>query len=145
MSASPGLDGPVGIPYHRSTLSVIDNNSKGEWLVLRDVYLGFIRIHLLYHAVEESIYGLGMIAELERHGYEISPGTLYPILHGLEEDGLLEREDRVVGGKVRKYYRATEAGGAALDDVKEKLRELLEEVLEGRGPSSLPEPSDLDG
>lgn len=112
--------------------------------MLREVFLGFIRIHVLYHAVEEPIFGLGMIAELERHGYDISPGTLYPMLHGLEENGLVEREERVVNGKVRKYYRATDAGIVALEDVKEKLDELVEEVLEGRGPSELSDRVDLD-
>jgi DNA-binding PadR family transcriptional regulator len=98
--------------------------------MLRDFFLGFIRIHILHHAAEEPVYGLAMIEELGRHGYEISPGTLYPILHEMEQAGWLEREDRLVDGRVRKYYRATEAGHAALASAKEKIRELVTEVLE---------------
>jgi DNA-binding PadR family transcriptional regulator len=112
--------------------------------MFRDFFLGFIKIHILHHAAQEAIYGLAMIEELERHGYDMSPGTLYPILHGMEEDGLLEREERVVDGRVRKYYTATDAGRRQLADVKEKIRELVDEVLEGKGPERLPDPADRD-
>ena len=53
----------------------------------RDLYSGLIRLHLLHHAVEGSVCGLGMIEELARHGYRISPGSLYPLLQGLEPKG----------------------------------------------------------
>jgi DNA-binding PadR family transcriptional regulator len=99
--------------------------------MLRDFFLGFIRIHILHHAAEAPVYGLAMIEELARHGYEISPGTLYPILHGMERAGWLAREDRLVDGRVRKYYRATKAGRKALVEAKAKIHELVNEVLEG--------------
>jgi len=95
----------------------------------RDFFLGFIRIHVLHHAAEEAIYGMAMMEELRRHGYELSPGTLYPVLHGLERDGYLTREARIVEGKVRKYYRITDAGSAALSQVRDRIRELVDEVL----------------
>ncbi len=110
--------------------------------MLRDLFLGFIKVHILHHAAEEPIYGLALMEELQRHGYEIGPGTLYPTLHSMEEAGWLAREERVVGGRVRKYYTATEAGREALADVREKIRELVEEVLEGHGPKHLPEPDE---
>ncbi len=75
--------------------------------------------------------------ELGRHGYELSPGTIYPVLHGMEAAGYLARENRLVGGKVRKYYTITPAGRAALDEARQKIHELVAEVLEGRGPPSL--------
>jgi PadR family transcriptional regulator PadR len=53
----------------------------------RYLYAGLIRLHVLHHAVKEPVYGLAMIEELGRHGYKVSAGTLYPILHGLEEKG----------------------------------------------------------
>lgn len=113
--------------------------------MLRDLFLGFIKVHILHHAAQEPIYGLAMMEELERHGYEIGPGTMYPILHGMEEAGWLVREDRVVGGRIRKYYTATDEGRQALADVREKIRELAEEVMEGRGPTHLPEPEETFG
>ncbi len=109
--------------------------------MLRDFFLGFIKIHILHHAAQEPVYGLAMIEELARHGYELSPGTLYPMLHALEAEGWLRRENRVVGGRVRKYYEATGEGRRALAAAREKIRELVEEGVEGRGPASLPEPA----
>jgi len=97
--------------------------------MMRNIFLGFIRIHILHHASEGEIFGVGMMEELRRHGYSISSGTLYPILHSLEEDGYLTRRDEVVSGKVRKYYRITEKGINALEDAKKKIQELTEEVM----------------
>jgi len=97
--------------------------------VLRYFFLGFVRIHILHHAVEEPIFGSGIKEELARHGYDLSPGTLYPILHGLESQGYIESYDEVVKGKARKYYRTTQAGTAALKEAKEKIAELVKEVL----------------
>lgn len=96
--------------------------------MIRDFFLGFIKIHILYHASREPIYGLDFIQELERHGYPISPGTLYPIFHHLEREGYLVSERMVVGGKVRRYYSATEEGKKALSEAYRKVRELFEEI-----------------
>ena len=98
--------------------------------MLREFFLGFIKIHMLHHAAHEPIYGVAMIAELARHGYELSPGTLYPLLHNLEEQGYLVHEERVVEGRVRKYYVITEEGRVALLEAKQKITELVHEVLE---------------
>lgn len=100
--------------------------------MLRDFFLGFIRIHILHHAAEEPIYGLWMIEELRSHGYELSPGTLYPILHGLEESGYLVSEERLVGGKIRKYYSITDDGRDMLARARAQIRELTGEVLTER-------------
>jgi len=101
--------------------------------IFRDIFLAFVRVHLLYHAAEGRIYGLEMIEELRRHGYELSPGTLYPIFHELEAAGLLTSEPETVSGKVRKYYRITEAGREALSQLRPKIRELVAEVLGQEG------------
>jgi PadR family transcriptional regulator, regulatory protein PadR len=108
--------------------------------MLRDFFLGFVKVHVLHHAAQEPVYGLALLDELRRHGYELGPGTLYPLLHGLEAAGYLTREDRVVGGKVRKYYAITDAGRLALAEARVKIAELVEEVLENHGPERLPEP-----
>ncbi len=107
--------------------------------MLRDFFLGFVKIHILHHAAHEPVYGLAIMEELRHHGYELGPGTLYPLLHSLEAAGYLTHEDRVVGGKMRKYYRITPTGQQALAEAKVMIRELVEEVLEGHGPTSLPE------
>ncbi len=96
--------------------------------MIRDLFLGFIRIHILFHATEAPIYGLEMIRELGTHGYRLSPGTLYPILQKLEKQGFLQAERQVVNGKIRKYYTATARGRSALIEAYEKARELLDEI-----------------
>jgi len=92
-------------------------------------FLGFVKIHILYHASKEPIYGIEILQELTRHGYHLSPGTLYPTLHRLEREGYLSVEKRVVEGKVRKYYSATERGLAVLGESRKKISELVDEVL----------------
>lgn len=96
--------------------------------ITRNFFLGFIRLHILYHASQEPVFGLDLIRELARHGYSLSPGTLYPMLHGLEGDDFLQSRKQVVNGKVRKYYRATKAGKQALADAHVKVGELVNEV-----------------
>lgn len=108
--------------------------------MLRDFFLGFVKVHILHHAAQEPIYGLAMMEELRRHGYRIGPGTLYPVLHSLQEAGYLTRQDRVMQGKVRKYYAITAEGRRALDEIRPRIAELVQEVLEGEGPRRLPEP-----
>lgn len=96
----------------------------------RELYGGLIRLHILHHASQEPIFGLAMIEELGRHGYRLSAGTLYPILHGLEEKGYLRSREERVGRAARRLYRVTPAGRRALQRAKEKVRELFGELLE---------------
>lgn len=101
-----------------------------------ELFSGFIKIHILHHAGEGEVYGLWLIEELAKHGYSISPGTLYPTLHSLEGAGYLSSEKRVVEGRQRRYYAITKAGTAALADARARLRELADEVLEPGDPAT---------
>ena len=96
----------------------------------RDLYSGLIRLHILHHAAREPIFGLGMQHELEQHGYKISPGTLYPLLQGLERKGYLRSQEVRNGKSLRRVYRATARGRAALAAAKDKVRELFGELME---------------
>ena len=96
----------------------------------KELYSGMIRLHILYHASEGPIFGLGIIEELGRHGYKLSPGTLYPILHGLERGGYLRSAEKRDGRQARRLYRTTPAGRKALRAAKEKVRELVGELFE---------------
>ena len=96
----------------------------------RELYSGLLRLHVLYHAAREPIFGLGMAEELARHGYRISPGTLYPLLHGLEKKGYLRSAERRNGKSLRKVYRATAMGRKALAAASIKVGELLRELME---------------
>jgi PadR family transcriptional regulator PadR len=96
----------------------------------RDLYSGLIRLHVLHHAVEGPVFGLGMIEELARHGYRISSGSLYPLLQGLEKKGYLRSKEQRNGRSLRRVYRATPKGKKALAASKSKVRELFHELIE---------------
>lgn len=96
----------------------------------RELFDGLIRIHVLLHAAQEPIFGLAMMKELEHHGYRIGPGTLYPLLHGLERAGLLRSSFDRVQGRRRRLYKITPAGKRALEKAREKVDELHHELHE---------------
>ena len=107
-----------------------------EHKIVRKLFLGFISIHILHHAQKEPFYGSWMIGELKHHGYNMSAGTLYPILHSLEKDGLISSIERNVEGKIRKYYTATEQGKEVLKEAKSKAYELFGEIKNDKGETS---------
>ena len=94
----------------------------------RKLFLGFIQMHILYHAKKEPVYGVWMMEELREHGYETSPGTLYPILHEMEIFGLLTSTNVNTNGKVRKYYSTTQEGARVLEEGIKRANELLREL-----------------
>ena len=100
--------------------------------VLRHLYLGFIRLHILYHANKEPICGVELMEELRHHGYDVGPGTIYPVLHQMQAAGILSSSDEVVDGKRRKNFRATAAGRKLLSQARSRLRELASEVLDDK-------------
>src|SRR5690349_18163613 len=118
--------------YDRTRYRMSKSNSDYEDVTAdRDLYSGLIRLHALHHAVEGPIFGLGMIEELARHGYRISPGSLYPLLQGLEKKGYLRSREVRKGKSLRRLYRATPLGRRALKAAKNKVRELFHELVEG--------------
>lgn len=97
---------------------------------MKEFLRGAVRLHVLHHAVEGDVHGAWMTDELLRHGYRISPGTLYPTLHAMEREGLIVSRQEVVEGHARRVYRATEQGHAVLKESRRALKELADEVLE---------------
>lgn len=100
---------------------------------MREFQRGAVRLHILHHAAEREVHGAWITEELAGHGYDISPGTLYPTLHRLEADGLLSSKRRIVDGRARRVYRVTQAGRRALREDRKALEELAREVLGDRG------------
>jgi DNA-binding PadR family transcriptional regulator len=96
----------------------------------QDLYSGLIRLHILHHANEGPVFGLGMIRELRRHGYRVGPGTLYPILHRMEGKGYLTSRAETPNGKLRRSYTITASGRRALRQARAKVRELFHEIFE---------------
>jgi DNA-binding PadR family transcriptional regulator len=96
----------------------------------REILLSFWKVHILHHADEGPVYGQWIINELRRHGYDISPGTLYPLLARLVQRGWLNcRSDRRCGPRARKDYRLTPKGKKVLRTIREHVKELYDEVV----------------
>jgi DNA-binding PadR family transcriptional regulator len=121
-------DKHIGLRY-RISITIMDIDKT----ILRDIHLAFIKMHILYHAAKEEVFGIGLIRELKRHGYKLSPGTLYPTLAKMQQSGLLTCECRTVQHKQQKYYRITRAGEELLDEVKKNLEELYDEIVKENG------------
>src|SRR3954470_19480837 len=99
-------------------------------MIDRNLYSGLIRLHILHHAAEGPIFGQWMIDELHRHGYRLSAGTLYPILHGMEKQGYLRSQAMQKNGRNRRVYRATPVGRKALTAARTRVQELFGELFE---------------
>ncbi len=114
-------------------------------MIIRDLQLGAMQAHILYHASIEPIYGSWMAEELAHHGYTISYGTLYPMLHRMQQEGLLVCEERRKGSQMRKYYQATEQGIQALAQIRHIIRELYQELVMERPTASSEQLSSSQG
>jgi DNA-binding PadR family transcriptional regulator len=101
----------------------------------REVLLAFWKIHILHHAAEGPVYGQWVLEELRRHGYDLSPGTLYPLLKRMEGHGWLKADQSRARGKARarREYGLTPAGRRVLKRLRVLLGELHREVAGGAG------------
>jgi PadR family transcriptional regulator PadR len=98
--------------------------------MLHEFLLGLIKIHILFHASKGAVYGVALMDELRHHGYKIGPGTLYPILHALENEELLKSDRQNINGKVRRYYHITQKGIQSFSEARVKVKELINEIVE---------------
>ncbi len=101
----------------------------GDAAAAHEFYGGLIRLHVLHHAAEGTVFGLWIIEELARHGYRLSPGTLYPMLHGMVRKGYLRARAQRTGRRSRKVYEITPRGAAVLREARAKVRELFGELF----------------
>jgi DNA-binding PadR family transcriptional regulator len=110
-------------------LSVADIGYGYQINIVRDFSRAAVQVHLMHHACEGEVHGAALIEELARHGYRLSPGTVYPMLHRLEAAGLLTSDEIVVHGRRRRIYRATAKGRKAFAACRRAVEELAGEVL----------------
>ena len=96
----------------------------------KSLYAGLMRLHILHEAEQQVVCGAWVTDQLRQHGYEISPGTLYPMLHGLEKKGYLSSTKERVGKTMRRLYAITPRGSSVLGDGKSKVRELFGDLFE---------------
>lgn len=103
----------------------------------RSLVSGSTAMLLLKLLSEKEMYGYEMIETLRERSenvFELKAGTLYPLLHSLEEKGLLESYEREAAGKVRKYYGITRDGRrylAAKEDEWKTYQNAVAKVLGG--------------
>jgi PadR family transcriptional regulator, regulatory protein PadR len=102
--------------------------------VIREFLLTFWKIHILHHAEEHGLYGQWMLEELRRHGYRLSPGTLYPLLARMAERGWLSAEKTKKAREARVYHITAE-GAQVLKRLRVSLAELKSEVTPSRAAS----------
>lgn len=110
-------------------ISLVDIGYRYGMDLVREFVRGAVQVHVVHHAHAEEVHGTALIEELARHGHTLSPGTLYPMLHRLEDAGLLVSRVVVVDGRRRRLYRTTEAGDRAFRECQRAVRELADEVL----------------
>ena len=96
---------------------------------MRSFDRGAVQLHVLHHAAQGEVHGAWITEELARHGHRISPGTLYPTLHRMEDEGLLRSRTKTVDGRRLRVYTATPGGRRALEQARRTLRELADELL----------------
>jgi DNA-binding PadR family transcriptional regulator len=97
-----------------------------------------VELFVLQRAEKGPVYGVSLHKTLHNLGYDISPGSLYPLLHWLEKKRLLRCRIHEVGGRIRKYYELTKEGRSCLTEVRQDLAGLVEEIIfDGKpGPAS---------
>lgn len=101
--------------------------------ILREILLAFWKVHILHHAEERPIYGQWLLEELRRHGFQVSPGTLYPLLARMQNAGWLQVSNsarRNNSPKARREYVLTAKGATLLRQLREQVEELHDEVIE---------------
>lgn len=95
----------------------------------REIRLGIWKIHILHHAALHEVWGLWLLEELADHGHPLSPGTLYPALARMEENGWLSRRNSGKHPRARQLYRITPNGRVLLRALKREVTELYREVV----------------
>ncbi len=106
------------------------NEATDRRMVANEILLAFWKAHILHHAGQAPVYGLWMMEELRRHGYDISPGTLYPLLRRMEKYGWLKAEGAPpVSRRQRRAYRLTPRGARVLEMLRAPVAELYREVM----------------
>ena len=105
-------------------------NKKIAGIEDKSLYAGLMRLHILHEAEQQEVCGVWVMDHLRQHGYEISPGTLYPMLHSLEKKGYLSSTKERVGKTMRRVYTITPEGLSVLANAKRRVWELFGDLFQ---------------
>jgi DNA-binding PadR family transcriptional regulator len=108
----------------------------------RDMIQGLVRLRILHAAAVGPVSGVELSHDLAAAGHEVSPGTLYPLLHQMEKMGWLKSSGKTVKGKRRRYYRLTKKGQGQLQQALATLGQFLTGILEPMPAARILSPPD---
>ncbi len=97
--------------------------------MMHSFWQGILKFFVLHQAAQSPVYGGKLKKQLQDWDYDISPGSLYPMLHALEKAMLLKSRVKIFKGRARKYYDITDEGRAVLAEVQEELADVLTRML----------------
>jgi DNA-binding PadR family transcriptional regulator len=106
--------------------------------IRQSLWQGMVKLVILHQASMRPVYGGGLSKYLCSRGYKISPGTLYPLLHALEQAGYLRCQLKVNKGRLRKYYETTALGQSCLSELRHQVCGIVKEIIINRPPKSTP-------
>jgi len=95
----------------------------------RSVINATITLFILHRAQSEPVYGGALTGTLRKLGYSISSGTLYPLLHSLEQTKLLRSYSTPVRGRERRCYEMTSLGRLCYAEARQTLTALVQEMF----------------
>jgi DNA-binding PadR family transcriptional regulator len=109
--------------------------------MIHSFWQGILKVFVLHQAAQGPIYGGKLKKQLQGWGYDISPGSLYPLLHAFEKGHLFRSRVKIFKGRARKYYEITDQGRAVLAEVQQELNVIMTRLLSpGRPPSGANHP-----
>jgi DNA-binding PadR family transcriptional regulator len=97
--------------------------------ISQSFWKGMVKLVVLHQASVGPIYGDRLSKYLRGHGYEISPGSLYPLLHSFERGDLLQSRLKVYKGRTPKYYEITVSGKSCLNELRQQLAGIVRGVI----------------
>jgi PadR family transcriptional regulator PadR len=97
---------------------------------------GLVKLVVLQQAGQGPVYGGKLRKYLHDWGYDISPGSLYPLLHHLERAALLQCRIKIFRGRTRKYYQLTPQGQECLEALRREVSAVVREVILGDRPDN---------
>ena len=103
----------------------------------KSFWQGMVKLVILHQASSRPIYGGKLSKYLREQGYEVSPGSLYPMLHSLERGSYLRSHIRLYKGHARKYYEATPMGQSCLNELRQQFNGIVREVILDSKPREL--------
>jgi PadR family transcriptional regulator, regulatory protein PadR len=97
--------------------------------MMQSFWQGILKFFVLQKIAQGPAYGGRLKKQLSECGYDISPGSLYPLLHALEKGSLVSSRVKIFKGRARKYYEITNQGRTVLAELQKELTHIMSKIL----------------